>query len=397
MTICAVLLFVGAAFFALAPSGSPCIRAGFKVTMPMGETTPPSIPPSLPQHNMEEHLPQHNANSEATSEEHVDEKTKKLLQLQAEEGKMENTIRATEYVEEKTDAIATQELKVVLTNPGWDEWSQVVRENAAKYSWSLDLNGTMHAFPKWHVPAGIKVTRTRKCDSCDCSFLDEKMWQAKCDVEKSDRTLVANYLPHNATTLELGARYGTNACAISMVQGQSGKQVSVEADPRVWKALEINKQAHKCNFHIAKGLLGKKDGKIVLRGYSSSAFQAGTRLDTAWEGGDRNKIWWAQRNADQKHVYSQASKSVRVPHVTVADLENRYGLRFDALVLDCEGCAPYIFQDFPELADQLHTIIMEVHDEGEQAMVRTFEKRGWKVVYANPGRWRVVLKKIGFR
>merc|ERR1712100_261479 len=102
----------------------------------------------------------------------------------------------------------------------------------------------------------------------------------KCDVEKNDRMLLANYFPHDATTLELGARYGTNLCSISMVQAQSGKQVSVEADPHVWKALERNRQAHKCNFHMANGLLGKKVGKIVLRGYSTSAFQPDERLDT---------------------------------------------------------------------------------------------------------------------
>merc|ERR1712187_384805 len=116
----------------------------------------------------------------------------------------------------------------------------------------------------------------------------------------------------------------------------------------------------------------------------TSAFQPGKRLDRAWEGGDIRKTAKAQNNASKMHQYSTAAKSIKVPHVTVAGLEEKYGLRFDAAVFDCEGCAPYVFQDFPELADQLNTIIMEVHDDGELAMARTFELRGWKLIYINP-------------
>jgi hypothetical protein len=45
--------------------------------------------------------------------------------------------------------------------------------------------------------------------------------------------------------------------------------------------------------------------------------------------------------------------------VTLDDLYIKYNIKFDTLVLDCEGAFYYILMDMPEILNGIHLIIME--------------------------------------
>ena len=57
-------------------------------------------------------------------------------------------------------------------------------------------------------------------------------------LEKPEQYLAEIYIPKDATVLEMGARYGTVSCVINKRLKDPTKQVSVEPDERVLKALE---------------------------------------------------------------------------------------------------------------------------------------------------------------
>lgn len=188
-------------------------------------------------------------------------------------------------------------------------------------------------------------------------------------MEINSRMMVARWLPETATTLEVGARYGSNSCAIAAKQKESGLVVAVDADRRVWESLEKNRASHNCNFHTVRGVLGKQDVKIVENGYGTLAAP----------------------DSGLKSTFGAAvPATVVVPHFTLDAVQKQYNLKFDAANFDCEGCLPYVFRDFPELPVQLKLLMIEAHNADEEAVVGQLLTDGWELV-DQAGRQRVLV------
>lgn len=234
-------------------------------------------------------------------------------------------------------------------NAAFKEWESAVRSA----EWHLDNLGSFYSEPSIKVPDMIISQKNESCDTCHCAFINRNFQPANCDIEYNSRLVAVKWIPKTATVLEVGARYGSVSCAISRVLGDSGKQVSVDADRRVWAALERNRANLKCNFHIGKGLLAKQDGKIFEYRYGTLA------------------------SADASFLGNSA---VTVPHFTLEDLERENNLTFDTANFDCEGCFAPVSQAFPEMFDRLKLLIVEVHDEHEAKAVDDLQKRGWTLV-----------------
>lgn len=228
------------------------------------------------------------------------------------------------------------------------QWESAV-QNAV---WSVDSEGAFHSQPAITVPDIMIRNKNESCLSCQCSFINRLSLPANCDIEANSRLMAVKWIPSDATVLEVGARYGSVSCAISRVLRESGKQVSMDADERVWAALEQNRANLKCNFHVAKGLLGKRDGKIFENRYGTLA-----STNTSFSG---NVV-------------------ATVPHFTVDDLERMHNLKFDTANFDCEGCFAHVVSTFPSFFDQLKLLIVEVHDEPEAQAVAQLQKRGWEL------------------
>lgn len=205
--------------------------------------------------------------------------------------------------------------------------------------------------------AGKTEGSANPCSSCGCSFLGRDGAPTDCDIEVNSRAMVHKWIPEDASTLEVGARYGSVSCAIAEKQKQSGKQVSVDADHRVWESLEKNRVKHSCNFHTVRGLLAKHDGRIFENGFGTVA--AGPES-------------FAKLGASDSGVV--------VPHFTVAQIEKQYGLKFDTGNFDCEGCAALLLRDFPELKTQLNLIVLEQHDDAEANATADLLRNGWVMV-----------------
>ena len=170
------------------------------------------------------------------------------------------------------------------------------------------------------------TTHTAGCKSFEPP---PKTVQFICEVESPEHYLVRKYLPHNATVLEFGGRFGTTTCEIASVINNSGRVVVVEPSERVWEILEDNLRRNRCSSTIVKGVVGSEDMKVVGDGY-------GGRVIPDKSGSAKNSM-------------------------LMADLEAQTGLKFDTLLVDCEGCMkrmrdqmdPYI------VSGQIRRILLE--------------------------------------
>lgn len=150
-------------------------------------------------------------------------------------------------------------------------------------------------------------------------------------LEKPEQDLAKQYIMPRDVVLELGARYGSVSCVINSKLNCKTNQVVVEPDDRVWGALERNRFANKCGFHIVKGFISAK--KLAL-----------TNLDE-WYGG-------YGATAIEK-------EDTRIPSFSLSEIKEKYNLDFNVLVADCEGFLETFFNENPDFHKQLRLIIFE--------------------------------------
>ena len=150
-------------------------------------------------------------------------------------------------------------------------------------------------------------------------------------VEKHEQDLANKYILENDIVLELGARYGSVSCTINSKLNNKNNQVVVEPDDRVWDALEKNKNNNNCEFNIVKGFISNKkldltNLNVCLGGYGATFIE----------------------NNDTK-----------LPSYSLDEITNKYNLKFNVLVADCEGFLETFFDENPNFYDNLRLIIFE--------------------------------------
>jgi len=148
--------------------------------------------------------------------------------------------------------------------------------------------------------------------------------------EKREQDLAKEYIQSNDIVFELGARYGSVSCVINSKLNCKTNQVVVEPDERVWEALERNKKVNNCEFNIVKGFVSNEKlgliNKESYEGYGTS---------------------------------STVDYSSKIASYTLKEIEEKYKLKFNVLVADCEGFLETFFDENPNFYDQLRLIIFE--------------------------------------
>jgi FkbM family methyltransferase len=167
--------------------------------------------------------------------------------------------------------------------------------------------------------------------SCKLKFKDENNKLIDhLSLERNEQLLAEMYIKKDCIVLELGARYGTVSCVINKKLSDPTNQVSVEPDERVLKALEKNKKTNKCEFHIVKGVVSNSPLEL-------------TNLDD-WMG------------------YGTTSEKVKessIPNYTFEEIEKTYNLKFNTLVVDCEGCLEDFLNENPDILKQIKLVMFE--------------------------------------
>ena len=188
------------------------------------------------------------------------------------------------------------------------------------------------------------------------------------NMERDEQLLAQRFVKPEHVVLELGARYGTVSYYINQNLTDKQAQVSVEPDSRVWEALEKNKKANNCHYHIVKGFISNK--RLGL-----------TNLDNWYNG--------------YGSTFSDDETSV-IDHFTLESIEEKYNLKFNCLVADCEGYLERFFDENPKLYDQLETIIFEA-DYGQKCnyakVMENLKNHGFEEIYYDNGMQHVWVKK----
>ncbi len=174
--------------------------------------------------------------------------------------------------------------------------------------------------------------------------------------EYPEQLMAAMYVSKRAKVLELGGNVGRNSCVIASILKKSENLVVVESSLESAKLLEENRDANGLRFQIEASAISKV--ALVQNGWKT-----------------------IPSNIDLPGY-------TRVKTISFNKLNKKYGIKFDTLVVDCEGALYGILKDEPEMLKNIHTIIIEndfddiAHMEYVQNL---FKENGLKLVYNQAG------------
>ena len=184
--------------------------------------------------------------------------------------------------------------------------------------------------------------------------------------EIQEQMMALNYLKGDEKVLEIGGNIGRNSLLIGHILNQYAaapgasptpvRLVTFECNPEIAKCLEENRDANNMIFHIESAALSKR--KLIQRGYETIP-------------------------SDIVHP-----GYLSVDTITLEELNLKYGIEFDTLVLDCEGAFYYILEDMPEILNNIKLIIMEndyFDIEKKNYVDKILTQNGFYVDYVKPG------------
>jgi FkbM family methyltransferase len=160
---------------------------------------------------------------------------------------------------------------------------------------------------------------------------DEQINHFKLETE--EQIIVPRFIEKDDVVLEFGARYGSVSCMINHKLSTRSNHVCVEPDKTVWSALDKNRKTNDCNFQILKGFVSNTKQKM-----------AGLN---AWSG------------YGARSVPANETNTGVPPSYTLDEVKNKYNLKFNVFVADCEGCLEKFFDENPNFYDELRLFIFE--------------------------------------
>ena len=145
--------------------------------------------------------------------------------------------------------------------------------------------------------------------------------------ELPEQKMVLRYFTGNEKVLEIGSNTGRNSLVIASILSDVNNFVTLESDADIANQLRENRDLNNFSFHIENSALSKR--KLIQRD-------------------------WITKESD---VLLEGHKWVNT--ITLEQLNAKYNIVFDTLVLDCEGAFYYILKDMPEILKTIHLIVME--------------------------------------
>lgn len=177
--------------------------------------------------------------------------------------------------------------------------------------------------------------------------------------ELPEQIMTARYLRGDEKVLEIGGNIGRNSLIISYILGENNKNmVCLESNPETAEQLRENRDMNGFTFHIENSALSMR--KLIQKEWETIP------SDTLLDGYN-----W-------------------VNTITLDELKNKYQIKFDTLILDCEGAFYYILKDMEDILDNIKLIIME-NDYNEidhkKYIDKVLLKRGFRREYVECGGW----------
>lgn len=176
--------------------------------------------------------------------------------------------------------------------------------------------------------------------------------------ELPEQMMAINYITGNEKVLEIGGNIGRNSLIISSLIKDSRNLVTLESDHEIALQLIENRDINHLQFHIENSALSKR--KLI------------------------QKDWDTIVSDELLPGYKPVNT------ITLEELNNKYNIEFDTLVLDCEGAFYYILLDMPEILKNIKLIIMEndYHNlEHKLYIDNKLREENFEVIYSQIGGW----------
>jgi FkbM family methyltransferase len=178
--------------------------------------------------------------------------------------------------------------------------------------------------------------------------------------ELNEQRMTVRYLTGKEKVLEIGGNIGRNSLVIASILKQQNNIyfVVLECDPNTASQLVENRNRNNMQFHVENSALSKRN--LIQKG-------------------------WTTIESD---VLLDGFQPVNT--ITYQQLVAKYNIRFDTLVLDCEGAFYYILLDMPEVLDNIKLIIVENDylDTSQKKYVDwVLIQNGFYVDYVESGGW----------
>jgi FkbM family methyltransferase len=184
-----------------------------------------------------------------------------------------------------------------------------------------------------------------------------KLKYGSFNEELPEQKMVVRYLTGTEKVLEIGSNIGRNSLIIGSII-DNNNFLTLESDTNIFNQLNENKNLNNFTFHTENSALSNR--KLIQKGWDTMVSDT-LLLGYKWV----NTITWK-------------------------DLNNKYNIKFNTLVLDCEGAFYYILMDIPEILTDINLIIMEndYHNiEHKKYIDNVLKTNNFYVDYVETGVW----------
>jgi len=191
------------------------------------------------------------------------------------------------------------------------------------------------------------------------------------EEELPEQKMVLRYLKGDEKVLEIGGNIGRNSLIIGHILSNNSNNsnnntnntnsinfVTLESNVNIAPQLVENRNLNNMNFHIETSALSKR--QLIQQGW----------------------------NTIVSDVLLDGYQPVNC--VTFDELQTKYNIIFDTLVLDCEGAFYYILMDMPEILNNIKLIIMEndyLDITNKQYIDNILTQNNFVVDYVEAGGW----------
>jgi FkbM family methyltransferase len=173
--------------------------------------------------------------------------------------------------------------------------------------------------------------------------------------ELPEQVMALTFLTGDEKVLELGGNIGRNSLIISTILKDSSNLVVTESDADIAERLRENRDLNDFKFQIINKALSNRN--LIQRGWSCF----------------------------ESDVLLPGYKNVNV--ISYANFKLNYDIKFDTLIIDCEGAFYHILIDMIDILNGIKTIIIEndFHNYSHKLYVdQTLKQNNFKVVYSSP-------------
>ena len=223
------------------------------------------------------------------------------------------------------------------------------------------INNERYTYDEYHI---IKINLTTTEVSATKNVLNTLHSKLKINYgslsdELSEQKMAVKYLRGHEKVLELGGNIGRNSLIIASILNDSSNLVTMECNKDIAPQLQENRDMNGLNFNVECSALSNR--KLMQKGWDTVPYEGVLPFD-----------------------------HVMVETITFDELESKYNIKFDTLIIDCEGAFYYILLDNPAILTNINLIMMEndYHNIHHKELVdNVLHSYNFNVDYVEAGGW----------